>query len=305
MPGKVHNAQGWAKISEADKEAMDLWKQAEKTSGLRLREIYWDGDANAQADTRAAQPAITVFNLNLWRKFRDKLAVFACAGHSLGEFSALAASGILSPVEAIEITALRGKLMAEADPENKGAMAAIVRLPVSEVLDLVSETSRETGQLVVAANFNTPSQTVISGEKEAVERACQKAKAARGRSVPLKVSGAFHSPMMEEANREFLPWLERLDWKAPRLRFYANAEGSKISSGEEAERAMSKQMVSPVQWTGLVRNLYRDGGRRWLEIGPTPVLAKMVAPNLAEAGDPGLIEALNSFQQGITRIQVK
>lgn len=290
-------------LAEADREAMDLWKLAEKLSGLPLREIYWDGDEAAQADTRAVQPALTVFNFNLWRKFRNQLNPFAMAGHSLGEFSALAASGALAPEDAISITALRGRLMAEADPNGTGAMAAIVRLPDSVVQKIVDDTVAESGEILVAANFNTPVQTVISGSKHAVEMAGQKAKQLKGRSVPLKVSGAFHSPLMAEANREFVPWLEKLDWRDPRIPVFVNAGAASVRTGADARAAIARQMISPVKWTDVITNLYESGARQWVEIGPRAVLSKMLEPILAiQQVDMGehSVDILNSFQQGIT-----
>lgn len=272
-------------LAEASSEAMDFWKQAERISGLPLREICWEGDEAAMSDTRALQPALTVVNCNLWRalseRFGQSLAPFAAAGHSLGEFSALAAAGVLSPTSVLEITSLRGRLMAEADPQGRGAMAAIVKLDMDAVAAIVEEAAAESGALLVAANRNTPQQTVVSGAREAVALAVQKAKERKGRGVELKVSGAFHSPMMAEANRELAPLLEKTVWNTPRFPVYCNVDGKPVHDGESARQSLLRQMVTPVFWVDLLRNLYLAGVRWWLEISPKAVLGKMVGPSLA------------------------
>lgn len=287
-------------LAEADTDAMACWKDAEKISGLPLREIYWEGDEDAMNDTRALQPALTVANLNLWRAFSDRNAVkpVAAAGHSLGEFAALAAAGVLSPKSVLEITSLRGRLMAEADPEKRGAMAAIVKLDEPAVAQIVDEAGKESGSLIVPANYNTPTQIVVSGTREAVKLACEKAKARKGRAIELKVSGAFHSPLMEDANRELAPLLEKTEWKNPRFPVYCNVDARPVTSGEGAKKNILLQMLSPVYWVNLIRNLYLAGVRWWMEISPRAVLGKMVGPSLAGiAGqcDSLRVDLLNSL----------
>lgn len=284
--GQGSQVQGMGRdLAEASAEAMDYWKEAERISGLPLREIYWEGDEAAMSDTRALQPALTVTNLNLWRALSERLGPAftpaAAAGHSLGEFSALAAAGVLSPRSVLEITSLRGRLMAEADPEGKGGMAAIVKLDMDAVADIVAEAAAESGALLVAANRNTPQQTVVSGAREAVALALQKAKERKGRGMELKVSGAFHSPMMAEANRELAPLLEKITWSRPRFPVFCNVDGKPVHDGESAKKSLLRQMVTPVFWVDLIRNLYLAGVRWWVEISPRAVLGKMVGPSMA------------------------
>lgn len=280
--------------------AMDYWKQAEKISNLPLREIYWEGDQGAMSDTRALQPALTVVNFNMWREFEASSGIIpaAVAGHSLGEFAALAAARVLDPLAVLQITSLRGRLMAEADPCGAGTMAAIVKLDENTVETIVREAASESGELVVAANYNTPQQIVISGAKNAVNLAISKARALKGRGIELKVSGAFHSPMMEEANRELAPLLEKTEWRDPRFPVYANADAQPAHTGEKAKKSILRQMVSPVFWVNLVRSLYLAGVRWWMEISPRAVLGKMLGPSIA--GISGYlndlrIELLDSF----------
>jgi len=268
-------------LAEASSEAMNLWKQAERISGLPLREIYWEGDGDAMSDTRALQPALTVVNLNLWNAVAPRAQVRAAAGHSLGEFSAMAAAGVLSPESVLELTALRGRLMAEADPEGKGAMAALLKLDQKAVEEIVAETAAQSGELILVANYNTPAQLVISGAKAAVTMACQKAKERKGRGIELKVSGAFHSPMMAEANKELAPLLRKAVWSKPKFPVYCNAHGKAVTDGESARESLLAQMTSSVLWMDVMRNQFADGARRWLELGPKAVLGKMAAPCLA------------------------
>lgn len=287
-------------LAEKDPDAMNYWIEAETISGLPLREIYWEGDEAAMSNTAALQPALTVTNVNAWRAAQKdrRITPSAGAGHSLGEFSALAASGVLSPTSVLEITSLRGRLMAEADPQGVGAMAAIVKLPETDVLEIVESSGRETGELIVAANFNTPMQVVVSGAKRAVELACKKAKERKGRGVALKVSGAFHSPLMEEANRQLLPLLEKAQWRDPAFPVYCNVDAKPVTTGEGARQSILRQMISPVFWVNLIRNLYLAGVRWWMEISPRAVLGKMIGPSLAGiAGqcDSLRVDLLNSI----------
>ena len=269
-------------LAEASADAMNLWKLAERASGLPLREIYWDGDDAVMNDTRALQPALTVVNLNLWSAVAGRVKPLAAAGHSLGEFSALAAAGVLSPQSVLELTSLRGRLMAVADPEGKGAMAALLKLDMPQVEKIVADTAAACGEMILVANYNTPGQLVVSGTKAAVALACQKAKEMKGRGIELKVSGAFHSPLMAEAAKEFAPQLRKATWNKPRFAVYCNAHGKAVHEGESALEGLLAQMTSSVQWIDTVRNQYDNGARRWLELGPKALLGKMVAPCLAD-----------------------
>ena len=135
--------------------------------------------------------------------------------------------------------------------------------------------------MLLTANYNTPAQLVVSGAKNAVALACRKARERKGRGIELKVSGAFHSPMMEEANRELAPLLRKAVWQKPRFPVYCNLHGRAVRDGESARESLLRQMVSPVRWIETVRNQYADGARFWLELGPKAVLGKMVAPCLS------------------------
>jgi len=283
-------------VAESRAEALDLWKLAEAESGLPLREIYWDGEAGDMADTRALQPALTVTNLTLWLAAKDKLSPSATAGHSLGEFASLAAAGALSPEDAVRAVVLRGRLMAEAGGEGHG-MAAVVKLPQATVETIVADAAAATGKELRIANYNSPAQFVISGEKEARDHAAEAVKAAKGRAIALAVSGAFHSPLIQEAADEFAAFLAGLDWRTPAFPVYHNATALPEPDAANILGTMQRQMTSSVLWIQTLQALYGAGVRRFVEVGPKGVLAKLLSPNLKESGDDWTGQGAGSLEQ--------
>lgn len=269
--------------AEASKDVMNLWKRAEQACGRPLREIYWESDdAALQADTRTLQPALTVSTVSLWMRLAPRLTPFCVAGHSLGEYAAVVAAGCLRVEDAIELVALRGRLMADADPDGKGGMAAVLKLALADVEAVVAESRAETGLELLIANYNTPGQFVISGAKEAIADAAERAKARKGRAVPLAVSGAFHSPLMAGASKELEAALDKVAVSTPRCPVYCNVTGRAVNDRHELLALMRRQMVSGVRWIDTVSNQWNDGARAWLEVGPKNVLSKMVGPILAQ-----------------------
>jgi [acyl-carrier-protein] S-malonyltransferase len=303
FPGQGSQEPGMGRdAAEADNEAMELWIAAEKASGLPLREIYWDGESGDMADTRALQPALTVVNLSLWLAARRNLSPSAAAGHSLGEFAALAASGALDAHDVIRAVALRGRLMAEAGGEGHG-MAAVVKLDRGTVEGIVDQAVTATGKELRIANYNSPAQFVISGEAEPLEAAAGLVKEARGRAIPLAVSGAFHSPLIREAADEFAAFLGTLTWKAPAFPVLHNATALPETDPSGIEAVMRRQMTSSVLWIQTLETLWLSGVRRFVEIGPKNVLAKLLTPNLKDVPEvPGLtgewtVESVGSLEQ--------
>lgn len=279
FPGQGSQEQGMGRdAAEASAEALDLWKYAEQESGLPLREIYWDGTDADMADTRALQPALTVVNLTLWRACSGSLEPLAAAGHSLGEFAALSAAGVLSPRHAVKAVCIRGRLMAEAGREGHG-MAAVLKLEQDAVAEIVDKAVDASGKELRIANYNTPGQFVISGEQEALDAAADLAKQNKGRCIRLAVSGAFHSPLISEAADEFAGLLKKLDWNAPAFPVYCNATGLPEQDPEAIAEIMQKQMTSSVLWVQTLASMWNDGIRTFTEIGPKGVLQKMLKPN--------------------------
>lgn len=284
FPGQGSQETGMGRdLAEADREIMELWKKAERISGIALREIYWDGDADAMAGTRNLQPGLTAANLACWMKLSSRFSPDAAAGHSLGEYSALAAAGVLSVDAVLELVSLRGRLMSEADPEGKGAMAAVVKLGLDEVKACVDETAGATGAMIGIANYNTPGQFVVSGTRAAIDDVQTRVKAARGRAIPLAVSGAFHSPMMRDAAAELAGAIDRIPqsaWNKARFSVYCNVEPTAVREPERIRERLKRQMTSSVFWIDTIARQWDDGCRFFVECGPKTVLSKMVDPIL-------------------------
>ncbi len=290
FPGQGSQVAGMGhRLADADPEIMGLWKKAEKLSGIPLRGIYWDSnDVMLMGETRNLQPAVTVVNLALWLSVMSKLQPSCAAGHSLGEFSALAAAGVLDIDSVLELVSLRGQLMADADPDHLGTMCAVIRLEEKEVEAAVREVAERTGKLVRIANRNTPLQFVLSGHRDAVEEAVEKLRAEtpRVKGFPLAVSGAFHTPMMAQAAAEFAKMLDKQDWKDARFPVYFNINGEPLSDAKSIHAVMRRQMTSSVCWIEVIANQWRDGVRRWVEFGPQGVLTRMVRPILVSKNVP-------------------
>jgi [acyl-carrier-protein] S-malonyltransferase len=192
------------------------------------------------------------------------------AGHSLGEYSALCASGVFSFEDALKIVRARGIAMAKA---TQGTMAAIIGLPVSIIENIIKKTKG----IVVIANFNSPLQTVISGEVGVVEKACLEAKERKARMViPLKVSGAFHSPLMEPVCKEIKEILETIEFKKPRVPVVLNVTARHTTSPREIKDALIKQITHPVRWVESVNNMIKSGVDTFIEIGPGKVLTGLI-----------------------------
>jgi len=268
-------------LAEHWSEAMDLWKKAERLSGLPLREIYWDGDENAMAVTRNLQPALTVVNMNLWCFVAEKLSPTGMAGHSLGEFAALFAARVLSMDNILELVCLRGRLMDEAVNQD-GRMAAILKLDQATVEKLVAAAAGLTGQEIRIANYNTPGQFVISGHAQAVDHVCAGAKPLKGRALVLPVSNAFHSPYMSEAGNELAKFMDKLDWRDPQIPVYLNVTARPEADARALKETVKRQMTSSVHWTQTIENQYADGMRSFIELGPKGALSRMISQILKD-----------------------
>jgi [acyl-carrier-protein] S-malonyltransferase len=278
-------------VAEAQSSAMDLWKLAEKYSGLKLREIYWGDEGAAPApemsDTKALQPALTAVNVSLWLAAKPRTAAFpviGAAGHSLGEFAALAAAGVLGVEDVIKAVCERGKLMAGAGKEGHG-MAAVVKLPLGTVEQIVDRAAKQSGAFLRIANHNSPAQYVLSGEKPALDAASALVKEAKGRAVPLAVSGAFHSPLMSEPANAFAKVLDSLHWQPAQFPVCMNVTGQPESDPGILNTLLKAQMTSSVLWTTTMLSLYAAGARRFVELGPKNVLTKLAPQNLEGKDD--------------------
>ncbi len=262
-------------LYEAAPEARELFHLAEETTGLPLKRLCFSGPLEELTETVHLQPAITVVNLCLYQALRQAgVKARAVCGHSLGEFSALFAAGVLNAADTLAAVRQRGRLMQREAEKYPGAMAAVIGLTPEKLQGLVHPVAKE-GPITLA-NFNTPEQTVISGAPELVARAGNLAKAEGARVVPLKVSGAWHSPLMEGATLDFAAFLANLDFRAPSVPIYLNATAAPELDPELLRQAMSRQLTSPVRWAELILNLQAMGVDTWVEVGPKNVLTGLV-----------------------------
>jgi [acyl-carrier-protein] S-malonyltransferase len=276
FPGQGSQYVGMGKdLYDHDPAARELFDLAEEVTGLPLKRLCFEGPMPELTETVNLQPAVTVVNLCLHQALiKGGVAPSAVCGHSLGEYSALFAAGVLSAGDTVKAVQMRGALMQREAERHPGAMAAVIGLAPDKLAGLVEPLAAE-GPLALA-NFNTPEQTVISGAKELVARSSDAAKAAGARVVPLKVSGAWHSPLMADAGPDFAAFLATLSFEKPSLPVYLNATAAPETDPERLRQAMSRQLTSPVRWADLILNLKHTGVDTWVEVGPKNVLKGLV-----------------------------
>jgi len=254
--------------------ARAVFAEADEALGTSLSRLMWEGPEDELTLTHNAQPAILVHSLAVHAVVRDQVTPVAAAGHSLGEYSAHTALGALALADAVRLVRRRGELMLEAGQARPGTMAAVIGLEGERVEQICGEASTaET--VVVAANLNAPDQTVISGDPEAVERAGALLKAAGAKRVlPLKVSGAFHSPLMAPAQEGLRHALQAVAFRDPAAPVVANASGEVVDRAEAARAQLDAQLTAPVRWVASMRRLADlSAGAPFLEIGPGSVLS--------------------------------
>lgn len=258
-------------------QAREMFEQANCILGFRITDTMFDGTSEELRQTRVTQPAIFLHSVILAKTLGIKPD--AVAGHSLGEFSALVASGVLSFEDGLRLVAKRAEAMQSACEANEGTMAAILGLNDSAVEKICEDLSDNTdlSKTVVAANYNCPSQVVISGGIEAVQSACEKLKAAGARrAMLLSVGGAFHSPLMEPAREELEKAINEATFYTPICPIYQNVSAMPESDPDIIKRNLIAQLTSPVRWTQTARNMVADGVSEFTELGPGNVLQGLV-----------------------------
>lgn len=287
FPGQGSQVPGMAAdLATAYPAAAEVLDAVDAALGIPLRRLMADGPADELTRTDNAQPALLAHGAALWAVLRDALAgrVVAAAGHSLGEFTAYHAAGALTLSASARLVRRRGELMFASGTARPGAMAALLGEPDRPIEAVCEEATREAGT-VVPANYNCPGQLVISGEIAGVERAMVLAKAAGvKRAMRLPVSGAFHSPLMREAQAGLDDALGKAGLVDPAFPVYANVTARPVTNAPDARALLSEQLTAPVQWTQTVRafaDAYPDA--LYLELGPGAVLTGLVrktAPQL-------------------------
>lgn len=261
-------------INEIIPEANDFIKMADNILGYKLSEICFNGPIETLKETRYTQPAIFLHSALILHLLKDKLEFNATAGHSVGEYAALFASGVLGFEDAIKLVALRGELMFKAGKNEPGTMLAVINLDDEKVEDVCKRlTDNGNGNVVVAANYNSPSQIVVSGSAQYIRENANAFKEAGAKLVKeLVVSGAFHSPLMEPAKKELEIAINKTDFNNSKVPVYCNVYAKPLTHANEIKDALIRQLTSPVMWTQTMRKMKIDGFETLIEIGPGNVL---------------------------------
>ena len=255
-------------IFEKYPDAQGLFLKANDILGFNITDVMFEGSAEDLKETKVTQPAIFIHSIALKSVIKDFTPAMV-AGHSLGEFSALVASGALSFEDGLKLVSQRAQAMQKACEAQPSTMAAVLGLEDK----IVEQVCEETPGVVVAANYNCPGQLVISGEIEAINKACEtmKEKGAR-RALVLPVGGAFHSPMMEPAREELAAAIEATTFTKPICPIYQNVTASAITDAKEIQANLIAQLTAPVKWTQTIQQMIADGGTEFIEVGPGKVL---------------------------------
>lgn len=280
FPGQGSQAVGMGRdLAAAFPAAKQIFDEADSLLGFSLSKLMWDGPAEELNDTINTQPALYVHSLAAWRVLSLRipdLKPAALAGHSLGELSALAASGALTFADGLRLVRTRGELMKRAGELAPGGMAAILNLDIPTLDKVCAEASRE-GETVQVANDNCPGQVVISGAKPAVERAMELAKAAGAkRALPLAVSIAAHSKLMDSIQSEWDAAVQAVTLKDASAPVWGNVAAKALNSAADLRADIMSQMQSRVRWTESVKDMVGNGLTRFVEVGSGTVLGGLV-----------------------------
>jgi len=254
-------------------ELKPIFKTSEKILGFDISKIMFEGSKEELTQTKVTQPAIFIHSMAIIKILGESFKPNLVAGHSLGEFSALVASGALNFEDGLKLVSIRAKAMQKSCEKTNGTMAAILGLENKIIEDICQETNG----IVVAANYNCPGQVVISGEVDAVKNACEKLNSAGARrALVLPVGGAFHSELMIDAKKELSSAINQTVFNQPSCPIYQNVNGRPELSVEKIKENLIAQLTSPVKWTQSVNKMIQDGCNNFIEIGPGKVLQGLV-----------------------------
>lgn len=274
FPGQGAQFPGMGKdLYESNEEAKALFEKANEILGFRISDIMFEGTDEELKQTKVTQPAIFLHSVILAKTSTD-FNPDMVAGHSLGEFSALVANGVLAFEDGLKLVYQRALAMQEACEINPSGMAAILGLEDAKVEEICASIEGET---VVAANYNCPGQLVISGSNKGIELACEAMKAAGAkRALPLPVGGAFHSPLMEPAREKLEKAIAATTFHEPSCPVYQNVSTTAVTDVQEIKNNLIAQLTAPVKWTQSVQHMVADGAIEFVECGPGKVLQGLV-----------------------------
>ena len=276
FPGQGAQFVGMGKdLYEKNAQCRDMFERANDIIGFRITNLMFAGTPEDLKQTKVTQPAVFLHSVILAKFMGEDFKPDMVGGHSLGEFSALVAAGAMDFEDGLRLVIARANAMQKCCELHPSTMAAIVKLDDKTVEDVCAEITAA-GDVVVAANYNTPGQLVISGTMEGVAKASDKLKELKGRAIPLAVGGAFHSPLMEPARMELAAAIDKTVFHKPICPCYQNVNALPQTDAEEIKQNLIKQLTSPVRWTATVQNMIKDGATEFIEVGPGTALQGMV-----------------------------
>ena len=289
-------------LYQAYAEAKAIFLEANETLGRSISQVCFEGPASLLTRTETTQPAIFTTSIAALRVAQQQgLTATVVAGHSLGEYSALVASDVLSFVDGLLLVEHRSRLMANVGKQVLGSMAAILDLEVDRLQQICQQVvsqscteNRTDAGVVQIANYNCPGQLIISGSTEAVKQVVGEAKSAGAkRAIPLKVSGAFHSSLMEPAQEKFASLITEFQFEDPKTDLVANVTGDFVTTGGEVQHLLMKQITQPVLWEQSMRSIYNRGVRNFVEVGTGNTLAGLIGRTFNDTTCTNIASLLN------------
>lgn len=265
-------------LYNSNNAAKQLMEKANEILGFRLTDIMFEGDAEALKETKVTQPAVFLHSVAMAVAMGDEFKPDMVGGHSLGEFSALVAAGALTFEDGLKLVFSRAMAMQKCCEAQPGGMAAVLRLDDEIIEKICAEVSAENEGVVVAANYNCPGQLVISGNKDEVQKACDKLlEAGARRALVLPVGGAFHSPLMQGAKDELEAAIENTEFHEPKCPVYQNVDGKAHTDASEIKKNLIAQLTASVRWTHEVQAMIEAGATEFVECGPGQALSGMIS----------------------------
>ena len=283
-------------LLDSNPEFNSMYEMASDILGFDLKKICFEADAETLSKTIYSQPAIMITSLLCFEVARKNGIKFqGVGGHSLGEYAAMVAAEMVTPEDGFRVIKARSEAMEKAAQNTDGSMAAILKLTPQEVENVCLDIDG----YVEAVNYNSPVQTVIAGERSAVEKACERFKELKARVMPLKVSAAFHSELMKDAAEEFRANIENIEFNEPKegIHYFSNVTGDEFFDFIFMKQLLKKHMVSPVRFTNELRNMRINEFKTFIELGPGKVLTGLVKKTLPDAHAYNIEnnETLNAF----------
>ncbi len=284
FPGQGSQFSGMGKnLYETNAAAKELFERANEILGFRISDIMFEGTDEQLKQTNVTQPAVFIHSVVAYLTM-PAVTPDMVAGHSLGEFSALVANKTLSFEDALRLVSIRAKAMQAACEIQPSTMAAVLALADEKVEEVCAQVQTETGEVVVAANYNCPGQLVISGSVKGIEVACEKMKEAGAkRALVLPVGGAFHSPLMEPAKIELAEAIKATHFNNPICPVYQNVAAAAVTDPAQIQQNLIAQLTGAVKWTQSVQAMVADGATQFTEVGPGKVLQGLVQKVYKEA----------------------